>query len=1600
MELEMIDIASQRISKIVVVFIILGTFLFVNVPAVEADVPEDMGEPLQLYSGWTTIPPTLDGFLVTSNNELDGAFVRVIPLNDGSTATVFLMNDANNLYVGLSYQHGNNSGNNRVTLYFDQGVGGGENNDQLDANNENMVSTNRSFGSPNDEYWNGASWSADASVDFSAVDQYFTNIFHWEFSIPLSNGNPDDLNVNGGNGVQPGDELGFFLEIFKHPTGNVYWSDTNMNPNDSSSGNGWGEIRLGKNPRLFMTLGASVNVNGNPTIDGTIVEDAYRGCYQRDMVLTNHKGTTFNARFYAVHSAGGNNVYVGIRVYDSNQNVGDYCQVYFEQTNPGPTSTRNYLLENNRENALRVSGSGALSDWFFRRNVGSAGQWRNDSTVGDPNDGNGDSSYSWVDGYWDFEFRVPQDPDWWFNNGYDLDRVRDNALLGFLIRYYDDSQPVGERDFYWDVTANTDVEYLDETGNNNYSIGWANLQLGAPYLQIVHPENNMNVVGTYPIDAYVVAGGGANIVSCEYQIEGNSTWSTMTRVATSDWWSVNWDTTTKGDGDYELRVRATDNTGLQVTQIITVTINNMGLVNDAPVVTITAPPPSSVVNGDSVSITFDIEPDIALNITDTEISIDGSTWVNVSTTPTSGGNWDDGSHLWDALLYANGSHIFRVRAQDINGRWGDSEMHLVIVSNNIDVSLTAPAPSSVVNGDSVSVTFNIDPETNETIISTQISIDGAAWIDVTNAPTDGGNWDDGTHTWDTLSYANGAHILQIRAEDSNGHLGYSEIRLVIVSNNVDVTITSPPPGSVVHGDDVSITFLIDPEVNETISTTQISIDGSKWIDVTNAPTSGGDWDYGSHTWDTLAFVNGSHNLQIRAQDSNGRWGYSEIQLVIVSNNITVSLITPLPSSVVSGENVSITFNIDPEANESIFSTQISIDGGTWIAVLTQPTAGGDWDDGMHVWDTLSYENSSHTIQIRANDSRGRWGYSRIVLVIVSNSIDVNITSPDACEIVSGIVTITFDVSPMAGESITNAQISIDGADWVDVTTTPTKEGDWNDGAHSWYTTLIADGSHIFSIRTQDSNGRYGYSNSRLVIVDNTAPVIANVSVEYPYNKTTVSTGDTILITTHIHDVISGIDDATLILDTSRIDGETHILVDDGTNGDKVIGDGVYSFNVKVTASGNLILPFTVSVSDNQENAAVSVRGTVEFFTRTKASGGGCSMGGEGSESYSSLLTLMVFLLVIVAFKKLGFTKSIAILFMFVIFAFAIDSASYAQVKPSEDNVSEADEASELDEDAVSEDDDAVSEDDETTQPLAVPQTKPLEPLEKIVKAEDTNKFLNSPLMIKTNDFLHSLLSVPTMDIARTINKSSVFVRIGYNYAVGAFEEDKGDSIVNTKAYFGETFLYVALGLIENLELRVMLPYCGWNGDLELVYNGQSVFDRPEIGDGLGSIRLGAKYFIYEFDFGLEFGGSLTVKLPSGSKENYLTTDAIDISPNLLFDYKKDEYDFHCNLGMTFVGNQSVFRNEANLELKNIVFFSLGANYQFRDDISFILQIQGNTNTLGEIELDTTKTMIINTLLGARYYLPEDMFFELALGFGLTKSSSDFIMQISFVLTKF
>ena len=470
-------------------------------------VVSGQGNPLYLPSYLMKgASPTLDGSLIDSIAEWKEACSRTLYLNDSTPVQLFLMNNLDTLFVGLTYQDIDNSNGCGVRLLFDQGNGvpgslyHGSTDMKLTApngiGNENGCSIYKAGSSfdIHDLCWNGKSWmdDGDGAIDLSAASHFFNTsvkVHHYEFAIPLHNGKTNDSS-NSDLNVHYNDAIGFYIEVTRGGAyaGTYHWIETDGNPNRVDTFPYWGKIQLSVD-RSYFTFYTGRGTNPPPTVNGAINEAIWNGAYQRELILSDFNYQAYRSKIWCLEDSAQNNIYVGIRVWNSVHNQGDYCQIYFEGNGTDPTDLmRNYILDDNSESALRVTDANQFTRYYWSA---SASAWQTDPSADSQAAKAGETSQ-----YTDYEFKVQR------AGGADHINAPKGALLGFLIHYHDATRSTDAlSNFYWEYTTNNDAQLLDNQSSPPVYIatGWANLQLGGPYIQVVTPASGDDIHGVVPV---------------------------------------------------------------------------------------------------------------------------------------------------------------------------------------------------------------------------------------------------------------------------------------------------------------------------------------------------------------------------------------------------------------------------------------------------------------------------------------------------------------------------------------------------------------------------------------------------------------------------------------------------------------------------------------------------------------------------------------------------------------------------------------------------------------------------------------------------------------------------------------------------------------------------------------------------------------------------------------------------------------------------------------------------------------------------------------------------------------------------------------------
>ncbi len=282
------------------------------------------------------------------------------------------------------------------------------------------------------------------------------------------------------------------------------------------------------------------------------------------------------------------------------------------------------------------------------------------------------------------------------------------------------------------------------------------------------------------------------------------------------------------------------------------------------------------------------------------------------------------------------------------------------------VSLTSPAGSTTVSN---TVTLTATASDNTGVASVTFLVDGVTLGSTSTAPY--------SVAWNTKSMTNGAHTLQVQAQDAAGNQAASSNLAVTVYNLSDTTpptvSLTAPTASVVVSNSVTLSATATDNINGSgMSNVTFFVDGVTLGTSTSVPY--------SVSWNSTAGLNGSHLLQARAQDAAGNQALSSTVTVTVLNPVpdttppVVSLTGPTAGAVVSN---TLTLTVAASDNVGLASVTFLLDGVVMGSSSTAPYS--------LVWNSQSVLNGAHTLQARALDLAGNQTLSGSVALTVQNA---------------------------------------------------------------------------------------------------------------------------------------------------------------------------------------------------------------------------------------------------------------------------------------------------------------------------------------------------------------------------------------------------------------------------------------------------------------------------------------------------------------------------------------------------------------------------------------------------------------------------------------
>ena len=273
-----------------------------------------------------------------------------------------------------------------------------------------------------------------------------------------------------------------------------------------------------------------------------------------------------------------------------------------------------------------------------------------------------------------------------------------------------------------------------------------------PTGSITAPADAASVRASIAVTSNSTDAGGSGVGTVVFQRSplGLGSWTTIDSDTLAPY-SVVFDTTAVGDGQYDLRAVTSDLAGNSFTSgLVSVTVDNT--VPNTSISSQPADPTSSA----SASFSFSSSEGGSTF----ECRIDGGAWGACSS-PESYGS------------LADGSHTFQVRATDAAGNLDASPASYtwLVDGTNPTGSITAPADAANVRG-TISLTSN----------SADAGGSGVDTVIFQRSPIGAGSWTNQAASWDTTAQADGQYDLRVLTTDNAGNTFTSATITVRVDN--------------------------------------------------------------------------------------------------------------------------------------------------------------------------------------------------------------------------------------------------------------------------------------------------------------------------------------------------------------------------------------------------------------------------------------------------------------------------------------------------------------------------------------------------------------------------------------------------------------------------------------------------------------------------------------------------------------------------------------------------------------------------------------------------------------------------------------------------
>lgn len=506
-----------------------------------------------------------------------------------------------------------------------------------------------------------------------------------------------------------------------------------------------------------------------------------------------------------------------------------------------------------------------------------------------------------------------------------------------------------------------------------------------------------------------------------------------------------------------------------------------------------------------------------------------------------------------------GDHIITLRATDSS--------NASTVSSPITITVGNAAPSSTITSPVDEATFN----QGDTVTFRGAATDAEDGILTGASLVWSSNIDGviGTGTILPVSIlSTGTHTITLTVTDSQGENDTQTIAITIVNSTPEVTINSPPDGSIyVTGSSLDLTGTAIDGEDGLLSGTSLAWSSSL------------DGDLGTGTSiPSVVLSKGSHIITLAATDSEGVTGRTTITVHIGNTPPTVAITAPETGT-----------NYDEGEYITFVGTGTDLEDGTLsgASLAWSSSVSGVFATGAIPSPINTLPVGLHTITLSATDSNHAITYSTSISIRVGNTLPVaTILRPADLSVFEAGQIVTFEGTGVDAE---NGVLLDDYLIW-----TSSRQGDIGHGTSLTLDTLD-NGEHTITLTVTDIDGASS-STSITIKAQNTLPV---VTITSPAPDSTVDEGNRITFQGTANDYEDGALTGVSLTWSSNLDGQlgtgANLALDTLSSGTHIITLTATDYDdSSASASVNLtIVPMTLSA--NTLSIASGERGSITII---------------------------------------------------------------------------------------------------------------------------------------------------------------------------------------------------------------------------------------------------------------------------------------------------------------------------------------------------------------------------------------------------------------------